>query len=197
MSRIGKLPIKIPEGVKVNIASDTITVEGKFGKLMQRYEPEYVTIALEDGALRVGRTGDEKEHKARHGLYRSLINNMIKGVQEPYSKTLQIVGLGYRVQLQGNELNLRLGFSQPIKFAVPEGITIEIGEKGSITVKGHSIDMVPLVIKGADKQLVGQVAAQIRALKKVEPYTGTGIRYKDEHIVYKEGKLAGAAEKAA
>ncbi len=167
------------------------------GKLVQRYEPEYVTLALEDGSIQVGRKGDEKEHKARHGLYRSLIANMIKGVQEPYSKTLQVVGLGYRANLSGKELNLRLGFSQPIKFTVPEGITIEVGEKGSITVKGHSIDMIPLVIKGADKQLVGQVAAQIRALKKVEPYTGTGIRYKDEHITYKEGKLAGAAEKTA
>lgn len=197
MSRIGKLPIKIPEGVRVSIAQEAITVEGQMGRLVQPYEPDYVTVTVEDGLIKVGRKGDEREYKARHGLYRSLIANMIKGVQEPYSKTLQVVGLGYRVQLQGRELNLRLGFSQAVKFAVPEGITIEVGEKGSITVKGHSIDMVPLVIKGADKQLVGQVAAQIRALKRVEPYTGTGIRYKDEHIVYKEGKLAGAAEKTA
>lgn len=197
MSRIGKLPIKIPEGVKVNILEDTITVEGKLGRLTQRYEPQYVTITLEDGLIKVGRKGDEKEYKARHGLYRSLIANMIKGVQELYTKTLQIVGLGYRAQLVGKELTLRLGFSHPVKFTVPEGITIEVGEKGSITVKGHSVDMVPLVVKGADKQLVGQVAARLRAIKKPEPYTGTGIRYKDEHITYKEGKLAGGAGKTA
>lgn len=185
MSRIGKLPIAIPEGVKVQITDNKVIVEGKQGKLEQGYEKEWVSIELTDGKILVKRHGDDKSFKARHGLYRSLIANMIKGVQEPYAKTLVLRGLGYRAKVQGKELVLEVGFTKPVKYQLPEGITCEVANQEEITVKG------------ADKQLVGQVAAKIRSFRKPEPYKGTGIRYKDEQIKIKEGKLGAAAEKAA
>jgi len=185
MSRIGKLPIDVPEGVQVQITDNKVIVEGRHGRVEQSYEPDMVSIELTDGKILVKRRGDDKAFKARHGLYRSLIANMIKGVQEPYVKTLMLRGLGYRARVQGKELVLEIGFTEPVKYQLPEGINCEVANQEEITVKG------------ADKQLVGQVAAKIRSFRKPEPYKGTGIRYKDEQIKLKEGKLGAAAEKAA
>ena len=181
MSRIGKQPIPIPKDVKVTILPDTVEVEGKAGKLVQRYEPQYVGVQMRDGTLIVTRKGDEKEFKARHGLYRALFANMVKGVQEPYTKVLQLVGLGYRAKLQGQDLILEIGFHNPVVYRLPEGVKAEVK------------DQTEIVLTSPDKQLVGEVAAEIRALRKPEPYKGTGIRYKDEQIRRKEGKLAGGA----
>ena len=179
MSRIGKQPIPIPKDVKVTITPTSVEVEGKAGKLVQRYEPQYVEVRMSDGALIVTRKGDEKEFKARHGLYRALFANMVQGVQQPYTKVLQLVGLGYRARLQGRDLVLEIGFHDPVVYRLPEGVKAEVK------------DQTEIVLTSPDKQLVGQVAAEIRALRKPEPYKGTGIRYKDEQIRRKEGKLAG------
>jgi large subunit ribosomal protein L6 len=138
-----------------------------------------VEIELEDGQVVVRRRGEEKEHRARHGLYRSLIANMVRGVVEPYSKTLVLKGLGYRARLKGRTLELELGYSHLIHYEVPEGAEVEVPSQGQV------------IVRGPDKQLVGQVAAQIRAFRKPEPYKGTGIRYQDEQIIRKEGKLGG------
>ncbi len=181
MSRIGKQPIVVPKDVKVTIEADRVIVEGKAGKLVQRYEPEYVSVQMRDGALVVTRKGDEKEFKARHGLYRALLANMITGVQQPYTKVLQLVGLGYRAKLQGKDLILEIGFHDPVVYKLPD------------TVKAEVKDQTEIILTSPDKQLVGQVAAEIRSLRKPEPYKGTGIRYKDEQIRRKEGKLAGGA----
>lgn len=178
MSRIGRLPIAVPKDVKVTIQPDALSVEGKGGKLIQTYEPNYVSVQMKDGAIVVTRKRDEKESKARHGLYRSLIANMIRGVQQPYNKVLQLVGLGYRAKLEGKELVLEIGFHDPVRYKLPESVKAEIKDQTEIT------------LTSPDKQLVGQVAAEIRALRKPEPYKGTGIRYKDEQIRRKAGKLA-------
>ncbi|MBI1744376.1 50S ribosomal protein L6 [Candidatus Acetothermia bacterium] len=185
MSRIGKLPIAIPAGVKVSVSNDTVTVEGKGGKLTQTFETRFVAVSVADGALTVARHTDEKDARARHGLYRALFANMVKGVQEPYTKILQLVGLGYRSKVQGKVLELEIGFHDAVKYPLPEGITATVADQTVIT------------LTSANKQLVGQVAAEIRALRKPEPYQGRGIRYKDEVIRRKEGKLAGGAGAAA
>lgn len=187
MSRIGRLPIPVPTGVKVTVEVDRVLVEGAAGKLEQLYEPRYVAVTVEDGAVKVSRKGEAKEYRARHGLYRSLIANMIQGVQKPYEKRLQLVGLGYRVRLQGQELMLEIGYSHPIHYTLPPSVTAEVKE-----VKSGGIE-AEITLRSPDKQLVGEVAAEIRALRSPEPYKGTGIRYHDEHIIRKEGKLAGAA----
>lgn len=189
MSRIGRLPIPIPEGVKVAVEDDRVLVEGPMGQMEQPYDPRYVSVTVEDGTLRVTRKGESKAHRARHGLYRSLIANMIQGVKQPYEKRLQLVGLGYRARLQNRELTLEIGYSHPVHFTLPEGVTAEINEIRSGGVEAE------IVLKSPDKQLVGEVAAEIRAVRRPEPYKGTGIRYADEHIIRKEGKLAGAAGK--
>lgn len=186
MSRIGKLPIAVPQGVHVTIQSDSVVVEGKSGKLVQTYEPRYVTVQLQDGTLTVTRKSDEKECRARHGLYRALLANMISGVQQPYAKVLQLVGLGYRAKLEGKDLLLEIGFHDPVRYQLPESVKAEVK------------DQTEIKLTSPDKQLVGEVAAEIRALRKPEPYKGTGIRYKDEHIRRKAGKLAaGAGAKGA
>jgi len=185
MSRIGKQPIPVPKGVTVTIESDHVIVEGKAGKLVQRYEPQYVSVSLADGYVKVERKSDEKEFKARHGLYRALLANMVQGVQQPYTKTLQLVGLGYRAKLQGQDLILEIGFHDPVTYRLPALVKAEIKDQTEIT------------LSSPDKQLVGEVAAEIRALRKPEPYKGTGIRYKDEQIRRKEGKLAGGAGSGA
>ncbi len=184
MSRIGRLPIAVPKGVTVTIQPNTVVVEGKGGKLVQLYEPQYIGIQLKDGVIMVTRQRDGQEFRARHGLYRALIFNMIQGVQQPYTKVLQLVGLGYRAKLEGKDLVLEIGFHDPVRYRLPESVRAEIKDQTEIT------------LSSADKQLVGQVAAEIRALRKPEPYKGTGIRYKDEHIRRKAGKLvAGAGAK--
>lgn len=187
MSRVGRLPIPVPDDVEVSVEPGRVRVKGPAGELVERYEPEYVDVQLEDGLVRVARRGETQAHRARHGLYRSLIANMLHGVQQPYEKRLQLVGLGYRARLQGRELVLEIGYSHPAHYLLPEGVSVEVGEGGSREVAAE------IVLRSPDKQLVGQVAAEIRSLRRPEPYKGTGIRYHDEQIRRKEGKLAGAA----
>ncbi len=174
MSRIGKLPIAVPSGVTITVDPDEIIVAGPKGTLKQFTMPG-VSAKLEDGQLTVTRENDEPKNRAKHGLMRSLINNMVVGVSGGFSKKLEINGVGYRVAAQGSDLKLNLGFSHDVIFKVPTGITTVI-EQNTITVTG------------IDKQQVGQVAAEIRALKKPEPYKGKGIKYSDERIIRKSGK---------
>jgi large subunit ribosomal protein L6 len=189
MSRIGRLPIAIPQSVKVSIQADRVLVEGPAGKLEQHYEPQYVEIKLDEGQLKVSRKGDAKEHRARHGLYRSLVSNMVKGVQQPFEKKLQLVGLGYKAKLQGKKLELEIGYSHTIFYDVPNEIAVQVAD-----VRAGGIES-EITLRSPDKQLLGEIAAEIRDLRKPEPYNATGIRYHDEHIIRKEGKLAGAAGK--
>jgi len=174
MSRIGKLPIDIPSGVTITVDPDNITVAGPKGTLTQFTMPG-VTVAQEDGHVVVTRINDEPQNRAKHGLMRALINNMVTGVTTGFSKKLEINGVGYRVAMAGNGLKLNLGFSHDVNFALPQGITATV-EQNTITVSGIS------------KQQVGQTAAEIRALKKPEPYKGKGIKYADERIIRKSGK---------
>jgi len=178
MSRIGKTPIEITSGVEVVVTADSVEVKGPKGTLEQSI-PEGIEVQKEDETIIVKRDNDLRETKALHGLIRSLINNMVQGVTEGYQKQLELVGVGYRAQSKGsNALELQLGFSHPVKYSAPEGITLEVPSQTEIN------------ISGIDKQVVGQVAADIRALKKPEPYKGKGIRYVGEHIIRKAGKTA-------
>lgn len=178
MSRIGKLPIAIPSGVTITVDGQgkdgTITVAGPKGTLSQ-FTMEGVTVTQEDGNVIVTRVNDEPKNRARHGLMRALINNMVQGVTAGFSKKLEINGVGYRVAMAGAGLKLNLGFSHDVNFTLPQGVTATV-EQNTITVSGIS------------KQQVGQVAAEIRALKKPEPYKGKGIKYADERIIRKSGK---------
>lgn len=174
MSRIGKLPITIPGGVTITVDPDEITVAGPKGTLKQFTMPG-VTLAQEDGAFTVARVNDEPKNRAKHGLMRALVNNMVVGVTTGFSKKLEINGVGYRVAAQGTDLKFNLGFSHDVIYKMPTGVTAVI-EQNTVTVSGIS------------KQQVGQVAAEIRALKKPEPYKGKGIKYSDERIVRKSGK---------
>ena len=178
MSRIGKFPVAIPQGVRCDIDGARLKVTGPKGSLEQRFDPSML-IAEEDGQLCVKRPSDKKEHRALHGLTRALIQNMVTGVSVGFERKLQINGVGYRASIQGKNLNLVLGFSHPVSIAPPEGIAFEVD--GTQTVK----------VSGIDKQQVGQVAANIRALRKPEPYKGKGIKYEEEYIRRKVGK-AGA-----
>jgi len=176
MSRIGKLPITIPGGVTITVADDnTVTVKGAKGTLTSKM-PAEMKITQEDGVLHVARPSDAKEHRALHGLTRSLLNNMVVGVTNGFTKTLEIVGVGYRAQMQGTTLVLNLGYSHPVEFAAPEGITFAAPTPNKVTVSG------------IDKQQVGQIAADIRAKRSPEPYKGKGIRYEGEVVRRKEGK---------
>lgn len=179
MSRIGKMPIHLPEGVSVEIAGNQVTVSGKLGKLSRTVE-DCVKIEKEGNTLVLSRINDENENRAKHGLYRALIHNMVVGVTEGYSKSLLVKGVGYRLNKQGNKLVMNIGYSKPVEVVEPEGIKIEAPEADTV------------VVKGIDKELVGQVAANIKALKPVEPYHLYGIRYKDEHVTQKEGKKVAA-----
>ena len=174
MSRIGKLPIDIPQGVKVTVTEDIITVEGPNGKLEQDYKPD-VDIKVEENTVRVSPKSDTKKAHSYHGLYRSLINNMVIGVSTGYKTGLVINGVGYRAEVNKDILTLNLGYSQPIDYYIEEGITI--------TTEGNKI-----FVSGSDKQRVGQVSAEIRSLRPPEPYKGKGIRYEDEQIRRKIGK---------
>jgi large subunit ribosomal protein L6 len=174
MSRIGKLPIKIPSGVTITVEPDSITVNGPKGTLNQFTVPG-ITVAQEGEEVLVTRVNDEAANRARHGLIRALINNMVIGVSEGFNKKLEIQGVGYRVAMQGADLKFNLGFSHDVIYKLPEGVTVKT-EQNTITVSGIS------------KQQVGQVAAEIRALKKPEPYKGKGIRYVGERVLRKSGK---------
>jgi large subunit ribosomal protein L6 len=174
MSRVGKSPIPIPSGVTVTTSADEITVAGGKGTLKQFTMPD-ITVKQEGGELIVSRANDEPKVRAKHGLMRALLNNMVTGVSQGFSKKLEITGVGYRVALAGNDLKLNLGFSHDVIYKVPAGITTAI-EQNTITVSGIS------------RQQVGQVAAEIRALKKPEPYKGKGIKYQGERLIRKSGK---------
>ena len=175
MSRIGMKPVPVAAGVKVTVNGKEVVTEGKLGKMSVTL-PEAISAAVEGNEVKVSRVSDEGNNKALHGLFRSLIKNNIIGVSEGYKKELQIVGVGYKAVLAGNKLTLSLGYSHDIVFMVPDGIKIQI------------TDATKLLISGIDKQLVGEVAASIRAFKKPEPYKGKGVRYSDEHVVIKPGK---------
>lgn len=176
MSRIGKLPINIPGGVTITVGDDnTVFVKGPKGELSEKISPK-MELSVEDGVLTVKRPNDLKENRALHGLSRTLINNMVVGVTTGYSKTLEIVGVGYRAQKQGNKLVLNLGYSHPVEFEEPKGITFDVPTPNKV------------VVSGINKQQVGQMAADIRIKRAPEPYKGKGIRYEGEHVRRKEGK---------
>ncbi len=182
MSRIGNKPIEIKDGVKIGVsAENVVTVEGPKGKLTQVVDTD-IKVNVADGSLTVARPTEQKRHKAMHGLYRSLINNMVIGVTEGYKKELELVGVGYKAATQGNVLELNLGYSHAIFFMVPEEISVT-----AKTDKGKN----PIVtLEGIDKELIGEVAAKLRSLRKVEPYKGKGIRFVGEQIRRKAGKTA-------
>ncbi|SMC63849.1 50S ribosomal protein L6 [Cellulophaga tyrosinoxydans] len=180
MSRIGNNPVAIPEGVTVEIKENVITVKGKLGELTQEYSA--VEIKVEDGKVYVTRPSDSKEHKAKHGLYRSLVRNMVDGVSKGWTKELELVGVGYRASNQGQKLDLALGFSHNIVLDLAPEVKIE-----TISEKGKN----PIVkLTSFDKQLVGQVAAKIRSFRKPEPYKGKGIKFVGEQLRRKAGKSA-------
>ncbi len=175
MSRIGKLPVAIPAGVKVSLDGKKMTVQGPKGSLAQELHDRMV-VAVEAGRITVTRPTDEKQDCALHGLTRSLINNMVIGVTEGFKKSLEINGVGYRAEISGKILTLALGYSHPVVYALPEGISVEIEKQTKLSVMG------------IDKQLVGSAAAKIRSFREPEPYKGKGIKYADEKIVRKAGK---------
>jgi large subunit ribosomal protein L6 len=178
MSRVGKLPIPVPAGVEVAIDGPHVRVKGPKGELAHMAPPS-ITLSREGEEIVVTRPDDERQNRALHGLTRSLVANMVTGVAEGFARDLEIVGVGYRAIAQGpSKLELQLGFSHPVHFEAPEGVTFEVPQPTRITVRG------------CDKQLVGQVAANIRKIRKPEPYKGKGIRYADERVLRKAGKSA-------
>ena len=177
MSRIGNKPITVPEGVEVKLDDMHLTVKGPKGTL-EREIHKNMTVSIDGNIITVTRPNDEAENRSLHGLTRTLIHNMIEGVLNEYKKELQIVGVGYRAQLQGKKLVMNLGYSHPVEMEVPEGLTVE------------QISNTEITVKGIDKIKVGEFAANIRKVRMPEPYKGKGIRYKDEHVRRKEGKKA-------
>lgn len=185
MSRIGKAPIAVPAGVTVTIddRAHTVTVKGPKGTLTQTYNPD-IHVAMEDGHIHVTRPDDSREHRSQHGLFRALIHNMVQGVSEGYRKEMEIVGVGYRASNQGNVLELQLGYSHAIYIKLPEEIKLE--------TKSERNKNPMIILESADKQLIGQVCAKIRSLRKPEPYKGKGIKFVGEVIRRKSGKSASA-----
>lgn len=181
MSRIGKMPISVPAGVEVKNDNNTITVKGPKGELTKQFSKE-LTINVADGVITVSRPSDDKMHRSLHGLTRTLIANMVEGVTNGFSKTLEIEGVGYRAAKQGNKINLNLGFSHPVVFEETDLVKLDVPQPNKI------------VVSSIDKQAVGQFAAEIREKRPPEPYKGKGIRYAGEHIIRKEGK-AGKGKK--
>jgi large subunit ribosomal protein L6 len=176
VSRIGQAPIPVPSGVDVTIDGQTITVKGPKGTLTRTVAPS-ITVARSDGELNVTRPDDERDNRALHGLTRSLVNNMVVGVTDGFTKRLEIVGVGYRAEAQGpTALRLSLGFSHPVNVTAPEGVTFEVPAPTQV------------VVSGIDKEVVGQVAADIRSIRKPEPYKGKGVRYQGERVLRKAGK---------
>jgi large subunit ribosomal protein L6 len=182
MSRIGRKPVNIPQGVKVNIDGAVVRAEGPKGKLMQPV-PAGLSAKLENNQLVISRSGEDRKVRALHGLARALVANMVTGVNDGFERKLEIVGIGYRAQLQGRAIQLALGYSHPVIFPLPEGVTAEIDRQVSIT------------LRGADKAVLGQTAAKLRALREPDPYKGKGIRYANEVVRRKVGKKAGAGAK--
>jgi large subunit ribosomal protein L6 len=175
MSRIGKKPVKIPAGVKATVDGSTLHIEGKLGKLQMAFRPE-IDMKVEEGEVLVGRRDDSRPARALHGLSRALVANMMKGVTDGYEKKLEIVGVGYLAALQKGVLQLRVGFANEIQMPIPEGVNVTCP------------DQTHIIIKGIDKQKVGQFAAEIRSVRKPEPYKGKGIRYDGEVVRRKAGK---------
>jgi large subunit ribosomal protein L6 len=180
MSRIGRAPIPVPSTVQVSVDGSRVAVTGPKGSLEQSFHPD-MRILLDDGTVRVERPTDERLHRSLHGLTRTLLANMVIGVTDGYEKRLEIVGVGYRAAKKGDDLELALGFSHPVAFPAPAGIEFEVPAPNRI------------VVRGIDKQLVGEVAAEIRKIRKPEPYKGKGIRYEGEYVRKKAGKAAKAA----
>lgn len=180
MSRIGRQPIPVPSGVKVECTASNVKVTGPKGTLEQTHDPD-ITVAVDGDTLIVSRPSDKPDHRAKHGLIRALVNNMVVGVTQGFERTLEIHGVGYRASLQGKNLNLALGYSHPVTVEPPKGIEFQV--EGTTTIK----------VLGIDKQQVGQSAANIRAWRKPEPYKGKGIRYEGEYVRRKVGK-AGATK---
>jgi large subunit ribosomal protein L6 len=178
MSRIGKLPVTVPQGVEVKLEGDLLNVKGPRGELEQRI-PKGVQVIVADGQIRVQRDSDNREHRALHGLTRTLVSNMVVGVTQGFQKSLEIVGVGYRAEVQGNVLNLALGYSHPVNYPVPDGIKV-------------SVERNIIHVEGIDKQRVGQITSEIRAFRKPEPYKGKGIRYVGEKVRRKVGKGSAA-----
>lgn len=176
MSRIGLKAITLPDKVQVDIRGSHVTVKGPKGQLNRSFHPD-MDIVLEDGVLRVQRPTDHRTHRALHGLTRALLANMVTGVSEGYAKTLEIVGTGYRAEMQGQKLVLHLGFSHPIEFEAPEDISFEVPRGGRA-----------VVVQGIDKEMVGEIAARIRRQRPPEPYKGKGVRYQGEYVRRKAGK---------
>jgi len=179
MSRIGKQPIAIPQGVKVQVEGSVVRAEGPKGKLAQSV-PTGLSAAIEKDRLVITRNDEDRRVRALHGLARALVANMVAGVKDGFERKLEIVGIGYRAQLQGRNIQLALGYSHPVIFPLPEGISAEIDKQVSIT------------LRGADKALLGETAAKLRSLRKPDPYKGKGIKYADEVVRRKVGKKAGA-----
>ena len=183
MSRIGNKAITIPSGVQIQVSDgNEVTVKGPKGTLTRQFSP-LMKISVEDGILKVARPNEEKHTKQLHGTTRALINNMVIGVSEGYTKTLQIVGIGYRAAVSGSKLTLNVGYSHPVEVAIEQGIEVKCPDPNTI------------IVSGIDKQRVGELSANIRAVRKPEPYKGKGIMYKGEHIRRKEGKTAATASK--
>lgn len=176
MSRVGKQPVTVPSGVEISVKDGAISVKGKSGQLEQPFDTRHVSIEVEDGQVKIERRSNVKQARAMHGLYRSLVQNMVLGVTDGFSRTLEIEGVGYQAKAAGKKLTLQIGFCHPVEFTMPEGL---VCETPSNTV---------IVLKGADKQVVGQMAANIRRVRPPEPYKGKGIRYQGEHIRRKAGK---------
>lgn len=179
MSRIGKMPVPIPKGVKINFDGESIRVEGPKGKLAQKINRD-IKLEISDTQILVQRPSDSKYHKSLHGLYRALIANMITGVSQGFVRNLEIIGVGYRAEKVGKSVNFYLGFSHPVAIMPPPEVTVQVEGGNKVSVSG------------IDKQTVGQLASEIRSLRPPEPYKGKGVRYVDEHIRKKAGKTAGA-----
>ncbi|MEX0757908.1 MAG: 50S ribosomal protein L6 [Acidimicrobiia bacterium] len=175
MSRVGKMPVEVPSSVDFKLDGNTVSVKGPKGELSREFH-ERVVISFEDGTATVARQDDERESRALHGLSRALLANMVTGVAEGFRRDLEIVGVGYRAALKGNDIELQLGFSHPVSVTAPDGITFEVPEPTKVS------------IVGIDKELVGQVAANIRKIRPPEPYKGKGVRYAGEHVRRKAGK---------
>jgi large subunit ribosomal protein L6 len=182
MSRIGRKPVSIPQGVKLNLDGAVVRAEGPKGKLSQPI-PAGLSAKIENNELVISRSGEDRKVRALHGLARALMANMVTGVKDGFERKLEIVGIGYRAQLQGRAIQLALGYSHPVIFPLPEGVTAEIDRQVSIT------------LRGADKAVLGQTAAKLRALREPDPYKGKGIRYANEVVRRKVGKKAGAGAK--
>ncbi len=184
MSRIGNKPVSLPKGVEVSTKDGELVVKGSKGTLTQKL-PEGITFELEDGVATLKRASDSRQHKALHGLIRSLLANMVEGVSNGFQKSLDLVGVGYRVAANGKGLTLSVGFSHPVEIDAVDGVDFEV-------IVDNRAKINRVLVKGIDKQLVGQVAANIRSVRPPEPYKGKGIRYTDEHIVRKAGKAGKA-----